>query len=305
VDGLSCAEETNIEEIVMTILITGATGNIGGEVIEHLLPKQVPIRGLVRDRTNASKLADRGVDLAVGDLSQPDTLISALQGIETAFLVLPNLPNQVELECGFIDAAKRSGVTHIVKLSVMAAGEVPSTFQTWHHRIEQHLERSGINWTQLRPNMLMQNMRWFAQTIAKTGAIYNCVGDTPISHIDARDVAAVAAICLTEPGHAGQRYALTGAAAITFAQIAELFGRELDRSIAYVDLPPADLKSARLAGGEPEWYLDAELELFASWRQGAGTAVTDCVRQITHQPPTSYAEFAREYARTHRQDFFN
>lgn len=289
----------------MTILITGATGNIGGEVIQHLLTKQIPIRGLVRDRSRATNLADRGVDLAVGDLSQPDTLTDALQGIEAAFLVLPNSPNQVELECGFIDAAKRAGVKHIVKLSVMGVGEVPSKFQTWHHQIEQHLEQSGMSWTQLRPNMFMQNMRWFAQSIAKTGAIYNCVGDTPISHVDARDVAAVAAICLSESGHTGQRYTLTGAEAITFTQIAEMFGRELDRSIAYVDLPPADLKAARLAGGEPEWYLDAELELFTSWRQGAGTAITDCVRQVTHQPPTSYAEFARYYASTHRQDFFN
>lgn len=120
----------------MTILITGATGNIGGEVIRHLLDRQVPLRGLVRDAAKASYLADRGVELAVGDLSQPETLNAALQDIETAFLVLPNLPNQVELECCFIDAAKQSGVKQIVKLSVMGAGELPSTFQQWHHRIE-------------------------------------------------------------------------------------------------------------------------------------------------------------------------
>jgi uncharacterized protein YbjT (DUF2867 family) len=288
----------------VTILITGATGNIGGEVIRHLLKRKVPLRGLVRDAAKASNLVDRGVYLAVGDLSQPETLDAALKDIETTFLVLPNLRNQVELECGFIDAAKRSGVKHIVKLSVMGAGELPSTFQQWHHQIEQHLERSGMTWTHLRPNMFMQNVRWLAQTIAQTGNIYNSVGDTPISHVDARDVAAVAAICLTEPGHERQSYVLTGPAAITFETIAELLGRALDRSIAYVNLPAADLKAARLAGGEPEWYLDAELELFACWQQGAGTLVTDWISQISNQPATSYAEFARDYAQTHRQDFF-
>jgi Isochorismatase family len=109
--------------------------------------------------------------------------------------------------------------------------------------------------------------------------------------------------CLTAPGHDRQSYVLTGPAAITFETIAELFGRALDRSISYVNLPAADLKAARLAGGEPEWYLDAELELFACWQQGAGTSVTDWIPSILNRSATSYAEFARDYAQTHRQDF--
>jgi uncharacterized protein YbjT (DUF2867 family) len=287
----------------MAILVTGATGNIGGEVVQHLLEKNGSIRGLVRDPSKATKLANR-VELAIGDLSQPETLDAALQGIERAFLVLPNLPNQVELECGFIDAAKRAGVHHIVKLSVMGAGELPSTFQQWHRQIEEHLEQSGITWTHLRPNMLMQNMRWFAATIAQTGSIYNCVGDAKISHVDGRDVAAVAALCLTEPGHENQRYVLTGPEAITFDDIADIFAKALDRSVVYVDLPPADLKAARLANGEPEWYLDAELELFANWQQGAGTATTNTIADLMQRPATTYEAFAQDYAQAHAQDFF-
>jgi uncharacterized protein YbjT (DUF2867 family) len=287
----------------MSILITGATGNIGKEVIRHLSQKKVPIRGLVRDRKKANHLLEQGVEIAVGDLSQPETLDDSLQGAEKAFLVMPSLLNQVELECGFIDAAKRAGVKHIVKLSVMGAGELPSTFQKWHYQIEQHLEQSGITWTHLRPNMLMQNIRWFAQTIAQSGSIYNCVGDTPISHVDARDVAAVAAVCLTESGHENQPYVLTGSEAITFDAIAELLSKTLNRSIAYVDIPPAELKAARLAGGEPEWYLDAELELFDCWKQGAGTIVTECIPHITEKSATTYAEFTQYYAQNHRQDF--
>jgi uncharacterized protein YbjT (DUF2867 family) len=288
----------------MTILIAGATGNIGGEVVNRLLEKKLPLRAFVRDCNKASKLEAQGIELAQGDFSQPDTLDAALQGIEKAFLVMPNDPYQVELESNFIDAAKKAGVRHIVKLSVMGAGELPSTFQKWHHQIEQHLEQSGMKWTHLRPNMLMQNMRWFAQTIAQAGSIYNCVGDTPISFVDARDVAAVAAICLTESGHTNQSYVLTGSEAMTFDEIADLFSTGLDRSIAYVDVPPADLKAAGLTGGEPEWYLDAELELFACWKQGAGTAVTDCIQQIAHKPATTYAEFAQYYIQAHRPDFF-
>lgn len=289
----------------MTVLVAGATGNIGGEVVRELLQKHIPVRALVRDRTKASHLAAQGIELAIGDLSQPETLDAAMQGTDAAFLVLPNLPNQVELECGFIDAAKRAGVRHLVKLSVMGAGELPSTLQRWHGQIEQHLEQSGMAWTQLRPNMFMQNIRWFTQTIAQAGVIYNTIGDTPISHVDARDVAAVAAICLAEPGHEQQRYVLTGPEAITFAEIAEQFSQILDRPIAAVQIPAADLKAARLAGGEPEWYLDAELELFDCWQKGAGSTVTDCVQTLTGRPANAYANFVRDYAQAHRQDFLS
>ncbi|MBD3884777.1 SDR family oxidoreductase [Phormidium tenue FACHB-886] len=287
----------------MTILVTGATGNIGGEVIQALLKRNAIIRGLLRDPQKATKFAEQGIELAIGDLSQPETLETALQDIEAAFLVLPNLPNQVELECAFIDAAKRSGIRQIVKLSVMGAGEIPSTFQQWHRQIEEHLEQSGIAWTHLRPNMLMQNIRWFSQTIAQTGCIYNCVGDTKISHVDARDVAAVAAVCLTESGHDSQSYVLTGEQVITFDEIADIFAKILGRAIRYVDLPSPDLKAARLANGEPEWYLDAELELFAAWKRGAGSAVTNTILDLTHHSATTYEEFAQYYTQIHAQDF--
>lgn len=282
----------------MTILITGATGNIGGELIQHLLSKNVPIRGLVRDLKKGAKLSERGIELAQGDFSQPESLDVALQGIEKAFLVSSSLPNQVELECNFIEAAKRTGVKHIVKLSVMGAGELPSTFQKWHREIEVQLEQSGIAWTHLQPNMLMQNIRWFTETIAQNGAFYNCVGDAKISHVDARDVAAVAAVCLTEVGHENISYVLTGDKAITFNEVADILGKALGRSVNYVDLPPADLKAARLANGEPEWYLDAELELCACWKQGAGSAVTDTIAQVTNKKPTSHEEFVQYYIPT-------
>lgn len=140
----------------MTILVSGATGNIGGEVIRHLIEHKAPIRALVRDPKKATHLADQGIELAQGNFNHPDRLELAMQGIEKAFLVMPNDPEQVELECSFIDAVKRSEVRHLVKLSVLHSGELPSTFQQWHQQIEQHIEASGMAWTHLRPNMFMQ-----------------------------------------------------------------------------------------------------------------------------------------------------
>jgi uncharacterized protein YbjT (DUF2867 family) len=279
----------------MTILVTGATGNIGGLVVQQLVNQNATVRGLVRDRQKTANLEAQSVELAQGDFSQPDSLDAAMTGVDTAFLVTPNHPQQVALECAFIDAAKRSGVRQIVKLSVLRSGELPSTFQQWHRQIEQYLEQSGIAWTHLRPNMLMQNMRWFIQTMQEQGRFYHSIGDTPISHVDAQDVAAVAAVCLSQPGHAGQAYDLTGAEAVSLTQVAAYFAEVLGRSVQFINITPAELKAARLANGEPEWYLDAEAQLFACWQAGAGSGVTTAIADLLDRPPHSFEFFAQAY----------
>jgi len=292
----------------MTILITGATGNLGGEVVKHLVGKQFSLRVLVRDLAKATHLKEQSIEVAQGDFLHPDTLDAALQGIEKAFLVTSNDLRQVEMESNFVQAAQRAGVQHIVKISVMGAEldpALPSAFQQWHRQVEQQIEASGIAWTHLRPNMLMQNMRWFAPAIAQQGAIYSTVDNAKISHVDARDVAAVAAVCLSESGHENKSYVLTGSEAIPFDEVAQKFSQALKRSVTYVNVASADLKAARLANGEPEWYLDAELQLFACWAKGYGSPVTTAIADITQKPAITFDEFAQYYAQTRRLDFFN
>ncbi len=289
----------------MTILITGATGTIGSEVIKQLLSINVPVRALVRPK-KAFGFKEQTVEIVQGDFLHLDTLHSALQGVEKAFLVTGNDPRQVEMESNFVDAAWRRGVRHIVKLSVLGADpNSSSTFQRWHGQVEKRLEDSGIAWTLLQPNMLMQNVKWFAKTIAEQGSIFSTVGDAKISHVDARDVATVAAICLTQSGHENKRYVLTGLEALTFNEVAQKLSQALNRPVAYMNVSPSDLKQARLAGGEPEWYLDAELELFGLWARGAGAPVTSDVEDVTKKAPTSFDRFARDIAKGRGSDFFN
>jgi uncharacterized protein YbjT (DUF2867 family) len=287
----------------MTILVSGATGNIGGEVIRHLLEQKAAIRALVRDRQKASKLAEQGVELAQGDFTQPDSLDAAMQGIDTAFLVMPNDPHQVQLESNFIDAAQRAGVAHLVKLSVLGAGDIPSAFQQWHRQVEEHLEASGMTWTHLRANMLMQNMRWFVETMMRQGVFYHSIaGDMPISHIDARDVAAIAALCLSQSGHENKIYDLTGSEAVTFEQVTQYFASAMNRSLQFIQISLADMKAARLANGEPEWYLDAEAQLFEQWQAGYGTRITTTFIDLLHRSPNTFEVYAQEYVKTHAAD---
>jgi uncharacterized protein YbjT (DUF2867 family) len=287
----------------MTILVSGATGNIGGEVIHHLLEQKAAIRALVRDPKKAAKLTAQGVELAQGDFSQPETLDAALQGMDTAFLVMPNDPHQIQLESNFINAAKRAGVRHVVKLSVLRSGELPSTFQQWHRQIEEHLEASGMTWTHLRPNMLMQNMRWFIDTMMQQGTFYHSIGgDIPISHVDAHDVAAVAALCLNQSGHENKAYDLTGSEAVSLQQVTEYFANALGQSLQFVQVTPETMKAARLANGEPEWYLDAEAQLFECWQNGAGSAITTTVPDLLQRLPNTFEAYAKAYVKSHAPD---
>src|ERR1700754_1409177 len=140
------------------LLVTGATGTTGMEVLRALKDRQVPARALVRDETKAHHLRDLGFEAATGDLGHPRTLGPALEGITRAYLVSPTGPMQSEFEQAFLESAKEAGVKHVVKLSVIGASpEAPLRFARTHAKVEQALKESGMAWTLLRPTGVMQN----------------------------------------------------------------------------------------------------------------------------------------------------
>jgi uncharacterized protein YbjT (DUF2867 family) len=116
-------------------------------------------------------------------------------------------------------------------------------------------------------------------------------------------VAAVAALCLSQPGHEHQAYDLTGAEAVSFTQVATYFTDALQRPIRYIPVSPVEMKAARMANGEPEWYLDAEAELFACWQAGSGSEITTTVSNLLQRSPITFADFAQEYVQTHPDTF--
>ena len=280
------------------ICITGATGTLSREVIRQLEPK-APFRAAYFSATAAETGRARGIDAALIDYNQPRTLRAAFQGCDTVFLLGPNALNQIELELNAVDAAKAAGVRHIVKQSVLGAAEESYSLANIHRPVEKAIEGSGLAWTFLRPNSFMQNTATFmAQTIKAEGAFYSASGQARISHVDVRDIAAVAVAALTAPGHEGKIYTLCGPEALTYDDIADELSKALGRDIHHISLPAADLKAGMLAEGMPEAIADRMLDLERYFREDRASSVTDDVLRVTGRAPRRFAEYARETAET-------
>jgi uncharacterized protein YbjT (DUF2867 family) len=276
------------------ILITGASGNAGREVLAQIVKTGRPVRAAFQSEAKAA-MAPAGVETVILDYNQADTVRAALHSVERVFLVGPVTPDLPELERKATDEIKRSGVRQIVKLSAMGGQAV--TFPRQHEESENYIKASGIPYTFLRPNGFMQNMvNYNGATIRSQNAFYGTQGDGRVSHIDVRDIAAVAVRVLIEDGHMGKTYTLTGPEALTNLRIAEILSSALGREIKYVDLPPQQMKQALLAAGMPEWNADALLDLNELYRSGGAGAITGDVERILGRKPTTFEQFARDYS---------
>jgi uncharacterized protein YbjT (DUF2867 family) len=289
-----------VEWEIAVILITGANGNVGREVVKQALSVGLTIRASFQSAETAAK-APAGLDGVVMDYTKPETIRPALKGVEKIFLVGPPTRDLLALEVRFIKEAVASGRKHIVKLS--ALGGHGSMFPSGHRDSEENIEVSGLPHTFLRPNGFMQNLvNYNTATIRSADAFYGCQGNGGVSVIDIRDVAAVAVIVLAATGHEGKSYALTGGEALINEQIAEKISRVAGRKIRYVDLPPADFKEAMISSGTPEWSAEAILDLQRFYRDGRASGTTDDVERLLGRKPITFDQFARDYAFAFREE---
>lgn len=281
-----------------SILVTGATGNIGTELTKLLARQKIPFRMMVRAIKNTNLSADsETVETVVGDFNDEKTVADALQGIERAFL-LTNSSEQAETQqSAFVEIAARAGVKHIVKLSQWAADEnSPVRFLRYHHAVERKIKDSGVAYTFLRPNLFMQGLLGFRETIVKQGEFFAAIGNAKISAVDVRDIAKVAAAALTEDGHAGKIYNLTGPEALSHREMAEKLSQALKRQIKFADVPPEAMREALISAGFPEWQADGLIEDYAHYSRGEASEITTGIKDATGTSPRSFDEFARDYA---------
>lgn len=235
------------------IVLTGATGNIGSALTEQLSKAGTKFRVIARNPEKAKREAN--VEVVKATYDDKAALDAAFKGGTTAFLLTNSVPESVQWHKNLIDAARKNGVKHVVRLSVMGADKgSPVKLATWHAEGDEYLKSSGLEWTLLQPTFFMQNFLGSAGTIKKDGAFYGAGKDGKIAAIDARDIAAVAAKVLTEQGHAGKTYLLTGKEPASQAEVAEKISKVIGKPVKYVDLPPEQFLAGLTSAGLPEWY---------------------------------------------------
>ncbi|HEU4710349.1 MAG TPA: SDR family oxidoreductase [Pyrinomonadaceae bacterium] len=279
------------------ILITGATGSIGSFLVDLLIAEDREVQLMTRSHDKAREFRARGIKCFIGDLAAPETLLVALAGAEKLFLLSGADPRQVELQGNMIEAARKAGIRHLVKLSASCAGpDLPTPIKRWHYETEQQIIRSGIPYTFLRPNCFMQNTLKWARTIREKGIFYMPIEDAVVSQIDVRDIAAVAAVVLTSNGHEGQTYELTGREALSFEQVADHLSIVLKKPVRYVGVSFEESCQHMIESGMEEWLAAAVTQTYRFMKDGGAAHVTDVVARLTGSAPISFGEFARDYA---------
>jgi uncharacterized protein YbjT (DUF2867 family) len=280
------------------ILITGATGLNGGALLRLLSARGVPVRALVRDANKAGGLQTLpNVEVVEGDMARPETLAAALRGVERAMLISSSDPAMLDVQTNFIEAAKKSGVAHVVKLSgIMPERDSAFRFARMHGEIEHRLESSGVAYTHLRAGEFMPSYFRQVPSILAGGSFFLPMEDAKIASIDVGDLAEVAAITLTSDGHAGKTYRLTGPQALSMAEVAQQLSAVSGKTIAYVNVSPEAHKEANLARGMPPYLAEALVELFAERRNGKEGQVFPDTAAILGRTATSFAQFAERNA---------
>jgi uncharacterized protein YbjT (DUF2867 family) len=280
------------------LLVTGATGLNGAELVRLLSARGVPVRALTRSAGRAAELASLPlVEVVEGDLARPETLAEPLRGVDRAMLISSSDPAMLDVQSNFVAAAARAGVRHVVKLSgIMPDLDSPFRFARMHGEIERRLEASGMAFTHLRPGEFMQAYFRQVPSIVARGAFSLPMNGARIASIDVRDIAEVAAAVLTGEGHEGKTYPLTGPEALSMAEVAGKLSAVTGRPIKYLGVSPEEATRANLERGVPPFLAEGLAELFAERRIGKEAQVWPTVQAILGRRPTSFDEFAARNA---------
>ncbi|MFJ6081152.1 NAD(P)H-binding protein [Streptomyces sp. NPDC092369] len=294
------------------ILVTGATGTIGSEVVRQLAARGEKVRALSRDP--AAARVPSGVETAPGHHRDRASVEAAMAGAEAAFLVGVFGPEDAEYDRGLVAAAREVGVRRIVKLSAIGTGDPRLTggeahvdeggprvgaFGTWHLHGEEAVRASGLEWTILRPSNFASNTLSWTQNIQEGTPALNMMGDGKQGVVDPRDVAEIAVAALLDPRHSGRTYTLTGPETLSAHEQAAVLGEILGRPVPLRDLSPEQRREQLLAAGLGEAYADGLVIAARFIQEGGNDVVTGDVPQVLGRAARTY----REWVVDHREAF--
>jgi uncharacterized protein YbjT (DUF2867 family) len=290
---------TDMADKVSTVLVTGATGAVSTAVLGALKGKAgVRLRVLVRDPAKAEALKKDGVEVAQGDLEEPETLAEAFDGVDVLWLLTPASALEPSMGSNAVMAAKQAKVKHIVRNSAIKAGhDAPNRNGRLHALVEEAVKASGIPWTILRPHYYMQNLLSSANSVASDGMLYMNMGGASVGMIDARDVGVFAAKVIEHPDrHAGKMYSPTGPESIDMASAAETLGRVLGKPVKYVGLPQEAAQQAMLGFGLSRWFVGNVVDYGRVYSEGWGDFVTTDFKDVTGHEARSFKQFATDFS---------
>jgi uncharacterized protein YbjT (DUF2867 family) len=278
------------------ILVTGASGTVGREVLAAVLKTSKPVIAMYR-RAEEARHAPFGVATVVADFAVRASLGAALQGVDALFVVCSPIPQLVELESNVIEVAKQAGVRHLVLNSALGAADYAKSFPSWHRKVEEKLAQSGLGFTILRPNTFMQNLvAYSAPSIRAEGVFYSAMGDDKISFIDARDIAAAAAIILADPArHAEKIYELNGPQAFNYTEVAAMLAKIIGSTVKFVNIPEQAQREAMLGAQMPEWQVHALLDLQRYYTvEKKGAELTATLENLLGRPALRLEQYLAE-----------
>src|SRR5580693_2284767 len=271
------------------ILVTGAAGNIGGELVRALAEAGQPVRALARSA--ASDRFPSVVEIAAGDLNDPASLSPALDGAHGVFL----LPGYADMP-GVLAAARRAGVRRVVQLSGMSAGsgDMTNAITAYMVMSEQAARESGLAWTVVRPAMFMSNaLQWLPQL--RAGDVVRApFGHARAAVIDPADIAAVAARALTTPGHEGRVYEVSGPESLTAGERVAILGAALGRALRFEAQPDEEAR-AEMSATTPEKYVNAFFDFYAGGSLDE-SKVLPTVQDVTGRPARTFTQWATAHA---------
>ena len=273
------------------ILITTPNGKVGSEVVRQLQAKGEPVRVGAHTVEKAREIFP-GAEVVHFDFQDEASVRAALKGVNALYLASPSDMPAAPVNRA-VDLAKEAGVKRVVRLSALGAEQGDNPLRD----VEKHLEASGLEWTLVRPSWFMQNYSaTHAEMIREQGVLAEPAGDAKTGFVDARDIAAVAVAALTEDGHAGQAYAVTGPAALDRDEVARLISDASGKAVKYLPITDEQFQERMRQSGASESYVGLMTNIYGVVRAGHTARVSDDVRRVTGQDPISFDQFARDYA---------
>ncbi len=279
------------------ILVFGATGKTGSEIIKQLLARSASIRVLIRDADKAAYFKEKGIDVVIGDANDIAAVTLALTGITKVYLVLTNSQHQLEQEKLITDCAKKSGVKLLVKQSSLETMIYPNNpIPKAHLESEQYIKSSGLNWVIIRPTFFNQMLLMCAYNIKANETLIFPMANGCVAATDVRDVAEIAATVLTEPGHNNKTYDISGTEFLSFNTIAAIFSKVLNRQITYVSQSLSEYRKMLETRLNDEWRINAVCEELNSLSTCSVNYVSrDNIQRILGRPARSVEQFVEDY----------